>query len=511
MSEDLGLLKAKSFFWYQKEWVQKEIAKLADGRESSFRYPEGGFSKRPQKISNRRDVLEMARQGATSFHVSEERWISPSELRPGMDRSDQNNLRYAWDFIIDIDSKDWTLSKVAAWIIIKVLKAEGIKSISCKFSGSKGFHIGIPFEAFPYELNGKFTRDMFPEWPKAIANYIIDIIGKNHLEITSDKVVVGKKVTYKIPELKELMKTEQKKLYQQICVDCGKVLNKFPAKIIDFNCTCGATKRMDEDHEYLKCDRCNSYMEKFVHQPEVCMCGSKKEPKTEFNVLSIIDVDTLLLSSRHMFRAVYSLHDKSGLVSIPIDPDKVLDFEKEQADPKNVRKSELVFLDREDATEEEGQGLLERAVEFQGDIEEIEEKRYEKTKKPFVKLEGAVPKKLFPPCIKAILAGMNDGKKRAMFILLNFLRSVGWSDEEIQIELDEWNKRNAQPLRQNIIVAQMSHAKLRKENILPPNCTNEAYYESIGVCSPDSLCRKVKNPVNYAKRKFFFERKKGRK
>ena len=32
---------------------------------------------------------------------------------------------------------------------------------------------------------------------------------------------------------------------------------------------------------------------------------------------------------------------------------------------------------------------------------------------------------------------------------------------------------------------------------LPPNCDNDAYYKTIGVCKPDSLCAHIKNPVNY--------------
>jgi hypothetical protein len=33
-----------------------------------------------------------------------------------------------------------------------------------------------------------------------------------------------------------------------------------------------------------------------------------------FDVGGLIEVDTILLASRHLFRTVYSLHEKSGLV-----------------------------------------------------------------------------------------------------------------------------------------------------------------------------------------------------
>ena len=60
----------------------------------------------------------------------------------------------------------------------------------------------------------------------------------------------------------------------------------------------------------FKCRYCNSteYIEKF-----------------DMNVL--MDIDTLLISSRHLYRAPYSFHEKSGLISVPIDQDKILEFE----------------------------------------------------------------------------------------------------------------------------------------------------------------------------------------
>ena len=36
------------------------------------------------------------------------------------------------------------------------------------------------------------------------------------------------------------------------------------------------------------------------------------------------------------------------------------------------------------------------------------------------------------------------------------------------------------------------------------------YYKDFGVCKPDNLCSRIKNPVNYAKRKTFYLNKKGK-
>ncbi|MBR9704273.1 hypothetical protein GOV12_02590, partial [Candidatus Pacearchaeota archaeon] len=52
-------------------------------------------------------------------------------------------------------------------------------------SGSKGFHIIIPWNAFPKEIYGEKTKDMFPEWPRMICEYLSDVI-KNKL---SEKIL----------------------------------------------------------------------------------------------------------------------------------------------------------------------------------------------------------------------------------------------------------------------------------------------------------------------------------
>ena len=63
----------------------------------------------------------------------------------------------------------------------------------------------------------------------------------------------------------------------------------------------------------------------------------------------------------------------------------------------------------------------------------------------------AIPEQFFPPCIKKILLGLRDGRKRAVFILLNFLRSVGWGYDAIEQRLQEWNKVNPEPVREVIL------------------------------------------------------------
>ena len=40
---------------------------------------------------------------------------------------------------------------------------KGIKHVHAKFTGSTGFHVGIPFESFPSVIEGNETKKLFPE------------------------------------------------------------------------------------------------------------------------------------------------------------------------------------------------------------------------------------------------------------------------------------------------------------------------------------------------------------
>ncbi len=60
----------------------------------------GGFAKRPNILQYPQDVSEFAKDGATSFHVSEEHWNNPMELEPGMSKKKLDKLRTGWDLIL---------------------------------------------------------------------------------------------------------------------------------------------------------------------------------------------------------------------------------------------------------------------------------------------------------------------------------------------------------------------------------------------------------------------------
>ncbi len=417
--------------YYSRPEIQKEMVRCSRNREVAVRFTDS-FGKRPDSLSYPADVLELVRQGATSFHISEELWRNPLVLNLEMKRRELDNLRTGFDLVFDIDCSYFDYSKIAADLIIKFLKhSHNISCVTAKFSGNKGFHIAVPFEALPKRIGKDETKDLFPELAQKIAFYIKERI-KKHL---------GRKI----------MGLENNEF--------NKVMQKTGKKEKDIRGIDGETGEIFLDVE------------------------------------PFLVIDTILISSRHLFRAPYSLHEKSGLASVPINPERVLEFKKQEAVPESV-KTRYPFLEKENIKEGEAKNLVMQAFEFA--FEENKKKAATKTEKEFIIPATALPEKYFAPCIKHILNGLEDGRKRAVFILINYLRCNGWSYDDIEKLIIEWNEKNKEPLREVYWKSQLRYHKQQKKNILPPNCDNKAYYKDMRICFPEQRCRKIRNPVNYS-------------
>ena len=98
-----------------------------------------------------------------------------------------------------------------------------------------------------------------------------------------------------------------------------------------------------------------------------------------------------------------------------------------------------------------------------------------------------------------MLKGMKDGRKRALFVFVNFLVNLGWSYDQIEDRINEWNRANPEPLKEVLIQGHLRYHRQQQKKILPPNFSNKAYYPNMEKYAADSLCMKVKNPVTYAK------------
>jgi len=403
--------------YYSRQDIQKAIFDFSQNREISSRYFEG-FGTRPDSLQYPGDILAMVKKGATSFHCSEEIWEDPLKLSTDLNEKQLNELRTGWDLLLDIDSKYIDYSKISAELIINLLKFHGVKNIGIKFSGSKGFHIIIPFKAFPKQIYESKTSDMFPEWPRIIIKYITEQIQEKLIEKVTD---------------------------------------------------------LERTSKYVK----------------------------DFEVPKQVMPDIILVSPRHLFRMPYSLHEKTALASIVIDKDKISEFQLTDADPLKTKPQDFI----PDAEQGEAGELLMQALDWYKEHAKQEKtKEFKSDFKP-IKLDK-LSEQSFPPCIQKILSGLVDGKKRALFILINLFRSVGMEREELEKRIEDWNKKNNPPLKQGYIKSQLSWS-YRKKPIMSPNC--KEFYQGIGVCLPDDFCRLIKNPVNYVIKKQLRENRKTKK
>jgi DNA primase large subunit len=245
--------------------------------------------------------------------------------------------------------------------------------------------------------------------------------------------------------------------------------------------------------------------------------------ENKLNPLKVVNIDTVLISSRHLFRMPYSLHERTGLSSIIIKPEQISLFHPGWAKPDRVYVKDF-FPEPE---KDEARELLVQAIDWQARakeregrikqirmqrkrIQDIKSGRKERGKIKYEKIDvSSINEEMFPPCIKIILEGMKqDGRKRALFILINFFRSLGIGFEDIEKKISGWNKRNYKPLRENYVKAQLSWAKRQEEKQgtrMPPNCSLGHYYKEIGACEPIALCSKIKNPINFTIRALRFK------
>ncbi|MDE1848925.1 MAG: hypothetical protein KGH55_02745 [Nanoarchaeota archaeon] len=396
--------------YYSRQDIQEAIFSFSENREVIPRYFEG-FGKRPDSLQYPGDIFEFVKKGATSFHCSEELWKDPLRIETGMNPKQLNEIRKGWDLLIDIDSKYLDYSKISAQLILKLLGFYGVRNVGIKFSGSKGFHLIVPWKSLPKEINGIKTSDMFPEWARIVTQFLTESI-KNEL-------------VDKITEL----------------------------------------------------SRPNKYIR-------------------DFQVSGEVMPDLILVSPRHLFRMPYSLHEKTSRASIVLSENELKDFQPLDADPMKaiVRK----FLP--DSDEGEASRLFLEALDWykgkSGKKQTGENSAAEFKPVKFEKLSD----EMFPPSIRKILLGIKDGRKRALFILINLFRFINMDKEEMEKRLFEWNKKNSSPLNEGYVTTQLSWS-FRKPPVMPPNFDKD-YYKGIGIVpTPEELA--LKNPVSYMVKKNF--------
>ncbi len=475
--------------YYSRKDIQDEIFRFCKNRETVPNFNREFFGKRPDVLDYPSDVLNLVRKGATSFHCSEEIWIDPLKIDTNMTPEQYNTIRSGWDFLIDIDSKYLDYSKIAADLIMKALKYNGVENFGIKFSGSKGFHLIVPWGAFPEEVNGIKTKDMFPEWPRAIAGYIDSLIKDKLNEEILKMTKPHEKIEFEVIYTPTGELAIEDKISEYVCKNCHThMVSMVPVK----------SKR-----KIMRCNVCNSAMEKVREEPAFFSGNkdnSKKSPEKfekKLKTSSLIDsVDIILVAPRHLFRAPYSLHEKTALCSAVLSPEDITNFVPSNADPLRVKIRPFYLTPKKD----EAKKLLLNALDWV-------EKKQEKTKKydgKEIDLSGVkVSEKMFPSTINKILEGIkSDGRKRALGILVAFFSSLNLPRDYMEEKITEWNKKNYNPLKEGYVRSQIEWALKNKR--LPPNY-DKPIYKELGVLMKTEG---FKNPINFTIREIFRQKSK---
>ena len=509
------------FLYYSREDVKKALFEFSKNRECIPRYFEG-FGKRPDAFQYKSDVLEQVKNGATSFHCSEELWQDALEISTDFSEEQFNEIRIGWDLLLDIDSPYLEYSKIYADLLVKTLKFHGIENLGVKFSGSKGFHLIIPWKAFPTEIYGQKTKDMFPEWPRIICEYLTEIIQPKLADEIFEKQSVREIAEKTGKKHEDLLITE--------CLTC----NRPAVKKILITWICPHCKNQIVNPEGTfnnrkkpKCPDCRDDLQEVSRQEtyscEFCQINSEKNPnnfaETRHKTETLIEADLILVAPRHLFRMPYSLHEKTALSSIVIDKDKIKDFQIKDANSfkieiKNfypdakLEEAKELLLQALDWKEQKQQQSKLRKEQQEKQLNQQTPQNFETNNKQIKKGEYKqiqIPKPtqdLYPPCIKLLLKGVkDDGRKRALFILINFFKTLGTEEQILKQTLENWNENNYKPLKQGYIQSQLNWYK-RKGARMPPNC-DKTNYQDLNICHPDELCRQIKNPINYAIKKYF--------
>lgn len=485
--------------FYSREDVSSAIVSFGKDREVVGRRLRGDYNKRPDILAYPGDVHSLARGGVTSFHASVELWRNPLSLVPGMARKEIDENRAGWDFLIDLDSKvdhsdpfrGLEYSKIAANVLMQALDTYGLEEIPIKFSGKAGFHIFIPFGLFPRKWRGVPVESAFPELPRLMGKYLT--------QLCKEKVSEDIEETFG----------------KQSAIDDARTVHEREVAEIDRLFRAEIQKQADEQWKGGR-PKQELVAKLLLEDP----AGHKLRIKNEYHEkhpsidnFGIVKIDSVLISPRHLVRAPYSFNEKSWLVSIPVEPKKILKFDPETARPENIGKVRKF---------EGGRGSLESLIDLLPTAFSREETRKEyeeqwKTSKvksskgkylpdalderPKIKLSESV----FPPCIMAIFSetDVEDGRKRRLFILQGFLQSAGWSAEEISEKCNSWNSSLKNPLPPVYIEGQLSYMgrSRRDKGLVAPNCETDGFYREMGICRPDSFCSGVKNPITSAFRR----------
>lgn len=512
VSEKEKRVRSITKLYYSNPKVQEALLSFSLDREVVPRYFES-FGKRPDTLQYNSDIMGLVNKGATSFHASEEIWNDPLAISSDMTQKEMSENRKSWDLLIDVDSPFLDLSIDAAIFLIEELEKYNIFSYGIKFSGSKGIHLIVPGKAFPENFNGQITKKMFPEWPRAIVGYLMDKVKPK----LSSK---WKKETIDFDAVKERMNLSKEDLVSINCPKCNGAAHKkvkvffkcdncnTPLERPDYkvtakklrciNDTCKGFFEIIKSEDYFLCEKCGfSTLNKseIVSRNKITL-SSKEEYASEFKEDTktelIAPLDLVLVAPRHLFRMPYSLHEKTSLASVVLDKEELKSFSPAMANPLKV----VIKSFYREAKPGEALQLLQDSLRWKSENEPKEERK--RISEEYVADFTGVTEDMYPQSIKKLLKGLQEGRKRGLFVLLTFLRCLNYPDNYVSQKVHDWNKINDPPLKEGYVKSQLDWHFKQKKKILPPNYSNDSFYKDLKLIEklPDA-----KNPLVEVSRK----------
>jgi hypothetical protein len=269
-------------------------------------------------------------------------------------------------------------------------------------------------------------------------------------------------------------------------------LNKRKLRCTNDNCA-GILEVADEK-EFFYCDNCKTSSWDMIGESRHKIVGGNKieevddfEEEISGDILGGLDL--VLVAPRHLFRMPYSLHEKTALASIVINKNEIKNFEPKDAEPLKVKIKSFLPNNKEN----EARYLVNVALAWNEGRKKKETEQDKERYKNYEKVSFEnVTEDMFPPAIKKLLNGLEDGRKRGLFILLTFLKSVGFSGDKIVEMIKIWNEKNKPPLKEGYVRSQIEWHLKQKKQILPPNYNNDNFYKDLQLLDKQP---KTKNPV----------------
>ncbi|OYT35113.1 MAG: hypothetical protein B6U87_00860 [Candidatus Aenigmarchaeota archaeon ex4484_52] len=466
------------------------------------------YGKRPNYAQYRGDIINWIKQGASSFHISVENWKNPFAISSNV--FEMNKNRISWDIIFDIDAdKGIEFAKIAAILLIDEIKKHKIKNIYAKFSGNRGFHIGLSHKTMPEYIGEKKTKLMYPELLVKTAHYLKEQIREKLKE-----------------QFEKLLNSNVENPYDYVDIEENwsyRHLFRMPYSLNEKTYLAGIILDIDKIKFFRKTDANPENVreiKEFLTKGDVCECKNLlMRAKDSFDFLKEKQIKR---NAKQFYFEKQKLQDElknnleAKIKKLPVEKrkeyrDAIMDygkiiFQKKtkkiqiQSREKKINLVYKIFIGEIPGIKETKHILENKKIIFLFIPNELKEK-IKSSKYYNTKLKININN--FPPCIKTMLEGLEDGKKRAVFILINFLSCCVWEKEKIKQLLLEWNEKNKEPLKKNYILSQLNYAKTGDETIPPPDCNKPGYYKDMGVCNKDDFClkRNITNPISYAKLK----------